>query len=102
LLEEPLEGPLHGLVDVEVAVPIDSQRGGIRATLESAPDAPLSKVLVRMQGAKKGLIINSRDLCGATSKANVSLTGHNGKEASANPVMKAECGGTRKHKAHRR
>jgi hypothetical protein len=116
LLETPLEGPvylrssnhklpdlvfdLHGLVDVEVAVRIDSQKGGIRATLESAPDAPLSKVVVRMQGAKKGLIINSRNLCGAASKANVAFIGHNGKEASANPVMKAECGGARGHKRH--
>jgi hypothetical protein len=46
-----------------------------------------------MQGQKKGLIINSRDLCGATSKANVEFTGHNGKVLSAKPVMRAECGG---------
>lgn len=69
LLEEPLQGPvylrssnhklpdlvfdLHGLVDVEVSVRIDSAHGGIRATLEDSPDAPLSKVLLKMQGAKK-------------------------------------------------
>jgi hypothetical protein len=109
LLDEPLEGPvylrssshklpdlvfdLHGLVDVEVATRIDSSHGGIRATVEDAPDAPLSKVLLNMQGQKKGLIINSRDLCGATSKANVEFTGHNGKVLSAKPVMRAECGG---------
>jgi hypothetical protein len=109
LIEDPLEGPvwlrssnhklpdlvfdLHGLVDIEVGVRIDSEKGGIRASLESSPDAPLSKVLLKMQGAKKGLIINSRNLCGAPSKANVDFVGHNGKEASANPVMQAECGG---------
>jgi hypothetical protein len=109
LLETPLEGPvwlrssnhklpdlvfdLHGLVDVEVATRIDSEKGGIRASLESAPDAPLSKVVLKMQGAKKGLIINSRNLCGARSKANVDFVGHNGKEAGARPVMQAECGG---------
>jgi len=109
LLETPLEGPvylrssnhklpdlvfdLHGLVDVEVATRIDSQKGGIRATLESAPDAPLSKVVLKMQGAKKGLIVNSRNLCGAVSKANVDFVGQNGKEASATPVMRADCGG---------
>jgi hypothetical protein len=114
LLDEPLEGPvylrssshklpdlvfdLHGLVDVEVATRIDSSHGGIRATVEDAPDAPLSKVLLNMQGQKKGLIINSRDLCGATSKANVEFTGHNGKVLSAKPVMRAECGGGRKGK----
>lgn len=123
LLEEPLEGPvwlrssnhklpdlvfdLHGLVDIEVTVRIDSQKGGIRASLESAPDAPLSKVVVKMQGAKKGLIVNSRNLCGHSSKANVDFVGQNGKEASANPVMRAECGrngtnGTNKRRHGRR
>jgi hypothetical protein len=117
LLEEPLEGPvwlrssdhklpdlvfdLHGLVDVEVATRLDSAKGGIRATVEDSPDAPLSKVVLRMQGAKKGLIINSRDLCARKSRANVEYTGHNGKQAKANPIMRAQCGGKRRHKADR-
>jgi hypothetical protein len=118
LLDTPLEGPvwlrssshklpdlvfdLHGLVDIEVATRIDSAKGGIRASLENLPDAPLSKVILKMQGGKKGLIVNSRNLCGATSKANVEYTGQNGKEAKATPVMKPDCGGKRKHKrAHR-
>jgi hypothetical protein len=112
LLEEPLAGPvwlrssdhklpdlvfdLHGLVDVEVATRLDSAKGGIRATVEDAPDAPLSKVVLRMQGAKKGLIINSRDLCARKSRANVEYTGHNGKQSKANPVMRPQCGGKRK------
>jgi len=116
LLDTPLEGPvylrssshklpdlvfdLHGLVDIEVAVRIDSAKGGIRATLEDAPDAPLSKVELRMQGAKKGLIINSRDLCGSVNRANVEFTGQNGKQFKANPEMKPDCGGGRKRERH--
>ncbi|HMJ71909.1 MAG TPA: hypothetical protein VK471_00945 [Solirubrobacterales bacterium] len=112
LLDEPLEGPvylrssthklpdlvfdLHGLVDVEVATRIDSVNGGIRATIEDAPDAPLSKVVLQMQGAKKGLIINSRNLCGAKYRADVRVVGHNGKELNVNPVMRADCGKGRK------
>ncbi|MET0305235.1 MAG: hypothetical protein ABW196_03280 [Solirubrobacterales bacterium] len=113
LLDEPLAGPvylrssnhklpdlvfdLHGLVDVEVATRIDSFKGGIRAKVESAPDAPLSKVVLQMQGAKKGLIVNSRNLCGAKSKANVEFSAHNGKQLTAKPVMRADgCGGKRK------
>ncbi|HKB50361.1 MAG TPA: hypothetical protein VKC63_02890, partial [Solirubrobacterales bacterium] len=117
LLDTPLEGPvylrssnhklpdlvfdLHGLVDIEVATRIDSAQGGIRATVESTPDAPLSKVLLRMQGGKKGLIVNSRNLCGAVSRANVEFSGQNGKQSTANPVMRADCGGKRKHKRSR-
>jgi hypothetical protein len=114
LLDEPLAGPvylrssnhklpdlvfdLHGLVDVEVSTRIDSANGGIRATVESAPDAPLSKVVLQMQGAKKGLIINSRNLCGAKAKANVEFNAHNGKVSKSNPVMQAQCGGARKRR----
>jgi hypothetical protein len=54
-----------------------------------------------MQGAKKGLIVNSRDLCGSTNKANAQFEGQNGKEASLDPVMRADCGGARKHR-HKR
>jgi hypothetical protein len=117
LLDEPLEGPvylrssshklpdlvfdLRGLVDIEVATRIDSAQGGIRATLEDLPDAPLSKVFLKMQGAKKGLIVNSRNLCGAKSKADVQLSGQNGKQAGLRPLMEVECGGAPRHK-HRR
>jgi hypothetical protein len=120
LLDTPLEGPvylrssshklpdlvfdLHGLVDIEVSVRIDSAHGGIRATLENSPDAPLSKVDLRMQGAKKGLIINSRNLCGSTNRANVEFSGQNGKQLTANPVMRPDCGAkqNRKHRRHSR
>jgi hypothetical protein len=119
LLDEPLEGPvflrssnhklpdllfaLHGLVNIEVDVRIDSSHGGIRATLEDAPDATLSKVVLRMQGAKKGLIINSKNICAGKNRANVLATGHNGKQFHTHPVMRAQCGHKRKraHKRHR-
>ncbi len=117
LLDEPLQGPvwlrssnhklpdlvfdLHGLVDVEVSTRIDSAKGGIRASLEDSPDAPLTKVVLRMQGGKKGLIINSRNLCGSKSRANVQSAGHNGKQSKANPVMRPQCAGKHKTKRHR-
>jgi hypothetical protein len=104
LLDEPLQGPvylrssnhklpdllfdLHGLVDIEVATRIDSIKGGVRASVDQIPDAPISKVVLRMQGAKKGLIINSRDLCASTNRANAQFTGQNGKEFQARPELR--------------
>jgi len=118
LLDEPLQGPvylrssshklpdlvlvLHGLVDIEVDIRIDSARGGIRATLEDTPDAPISRVLLRMQGAKKGLIVNSRNLCAHPSRANVLAAGHNGRREHTKPVMRARCGKHKRHEKHRR
>ena len=109
LLAEPLSGPvylrssdhnlpdfvadLHGLIDVEAIARIDSVRGGIRASFEAVPDAPLTKVVVRMQGAKKGLIVNSTDLCAKRHRANAGFAAHNGRRYSANPAVSASCGG---------
>ncbi|HWM63043.1 MAG TPA: hypothetical protein VNP96_03540 [Solirubrobacterales bacterium] len=94
LLDEPLEGPaylrssdnllpdlvfaLRGIVEIEQAARIDSIKGGIRATFPSVPDAPISKVVVNMQGGKKGLIVNSRDLCAGPSRANLDFSAQNG------------------------
>ena len=121
LLDEPLEGPvylrssnhnlpdfvaaLHGLVDIETVARIDSKNGGIRATFTNLPDAPLTKVVVNMQGGKKGLIVNSTNLCAKTQRANASYTAHSGKQASGKPVVKAlKCKKTKskKHKRHAR
>jgi hypothetical protein len=116
LLDQPLEGPvylrssdhnlpdfvadLHGLVDFEAVARIDSIKGGIRATFEGLPDAPITKVVVQMQGAKKGLIVNSRDLCVHKSHANIQMSGHNGRHHTSKPLMRASCGKARA--AHRR
>jgi hypothetical protein len=107
LLSEPLEGPaylrssnhnlpdlvfsLHGLVDFEAVARIDSKNGGIRASFTGVPDAPISKVVVDMQGASKGLIVNSTNLCGQKHRANVRLDAHNAKRLTIEPVMQARC-----------
>jgi hypothetical protein len=119
LLDEPLEGPvflrssnhnlpdfvasLHGLVDVEAVARIDSKHGGIRATFNTIPDAPLTKVVVQMQGAKKGLIVNSTNLCAGPHRADARFAGHNGKRAMRKPEVGASgCGKGRtgSHKRH--
>jgi hypothetical protein len=113
LLDEPLSGPvylrssthelpdfvadLHGTVDVEAVAKIDSVDGALRATFTKVPDAPLSKVIVSMQGAGKGLIENSTNLCRGEQRAEARLTAHNAKRQIAHPVTQVECG--RKHPA---
>ena len=109
LLDEPLEGPvylrssnnllpdlvvdLHGQVDVELVGRIDSVKGRIRTSFESVPDAPVTKFILQMQGGKKGLIVNSRNLCASKNRAAVQFTGQNGKRHDFRPVVKADCKG---------
>ena len=119
LLDEPLSGPvylrssnhnlpdfvatLHGIVNVEAVARIDSKKGGIRATFSQIPDAPLSRVIVNMQGGKKGLIVNSKNLCykPKRNRANASFEGHNGRREAIKPLLRAtSC--KAKHKRHRK
>ncbi len=115
LLDEPLEGPvylrssshklpdavlaLHGLVDIEVVARIDSVHGRLRATVEDAPDAPIKRVVVKMQGAQRGLFVNSTDLCVAKHRAQVQLEAQNSKRHAARPVLAVRC--PKKHSGQR-
>jgi hypothetical protein len=108
LLDEPLEGPvylrssshplpdlvaaLHGIVDVDLVGRVDSVNARIRGSFESPPDAPVTKFVLEMQGGKKGLIVNSRNLCAAKSRAIAELSGQNGKLDHTKPeVVAAGC-----------
>ena len=120
LLSQPLEGPvylrssnhnlpdfvaaLHGLIDVEAVARIDSRHGGIRTTFATVPDAPLSRVVVNMQGGKKGLIVNSRNLCHKPGKnrANASFLAHNGRRAAERPLLRVAKCRKAKRKRHTR
>jgi len=117
LLSEPLKGPVylrsssHQLPDLVAALHnnqvdfaldgrIDSVKGGrIRNTFETVPDAPVSKFALEMQGGKKGLLVNSTNLCKSKNRAISEFTGQNGKVYNTNPVFQAQCGG--KGKSHR-
>ena len=89
LLDEPVEGPvylrssnhklpdlvaaLHGIVNVDIVGRIDSFKGGIRSSFETVPDAPVSKFILTMQGGKKGLVVNSRNLCAGNEQGRCRL-----------------------------
>ena len=114
LLEQPLEGrvylrssnhnlpdfvaSLRGLVDVEAVARIDSKNGGIRASFSNLPDVPITKVVVQMQGAKKGLIVNSTDICASEHRADGRFGAHNGKRQTIRPVVGAQGCGKAKRK----
>jgi len=87
-----LEGPASQPIEVDAVGRIDSVRGGIRTTFEGLPDAPLTEVVLRMQGGKKSLLENSRNICRATERATVQMDGQNGKVNDFRPPLQAKCG----------
>jgi hypothetical protein len=108
LLDQPLQGPvymrssshplpdlvmaLRGQIDIDLVGRIDSVKGGIRNTFDLVPDAPVSKFVLEMKGGKKGLLVNSRNLCKSTNRATVKMDGQNGKVHDFRPVLKSSCG----------
>jgi hypothetical protein len=112
LLDEPLQGAVYlrssdnqlpdmvlalkGLVGVEAVGRIDSIGGRIRTTFEGLPDAPITRVELDMQGGKKGLLVNSTDICRGVHRAKADFTGQNGKRRKDGFRVTANCKGRRR------
>jgi hypothetical protein len=110
LLDKPLKGnvylrsssnqlpdmvlDLRGELDVALVGRIDSINGGLRATFDMVPDAPVRKAVLEMKGGKKGLFVNSVDLCRTSKKrATVDMGGQNGKSMRSRPILAVDCAG---------
>lgn len=87
-----LKGPPSLPIEFNLAGRIDSVDGGIRSRFQSIPDVPVSKFVLSMQGGKRGLIVNSRNLCAGVQRGDAHLVGQNGKAHDFNPVLENDCG----------
>jgi hypothetical protein len=127
ILSQPLEGPvylrsnggerqlpdlvaaLHGEeINIDLVGYIDSvsRRNGrgevtsrIRNRFMTVPDAPVTKFVLEMKGGKKGLLVNSTNICVGKHRAEVAFGAQNGRERDFHPALKAECG---KHRRGRK
>jgi hypothetical protein len=114
LLGKPLQGPvylrssnntlpdlvahLEGQVTIDLVGRIDSFRGGLRTTFGKVPDVPVSKFVMTLPGGKKGLLVNSRDLCAKPVKAFIRLRAHNGRKINRQPKLRTPCSTKKKNK----
>ncbi|HEX6152296.1 MAG TPA: hypothetical protein VFZ19_02135, partial [Solirubrobacterales bacterium] len=88
-----LRGPAAQPIKLEAAGRIDSVNGGMRSTFELMPDAPITRVVLEMQGGRKGLLENSRNICAKAYRATVGFTAHNGRTHSLRPKLLVRCKG---------
>jgi hypothetical protein len=117
LLEGPLAGPvylvssnhvlpdlladLNGQVEIQLHGVIKSVKGGrIRTTFAPIPDVPVGKFTLTMQGGKKGLIQNSRNLCTHKYFSKLNFLAQNGKHLTKKklPLGIAGCHGAKSPK----
>ncbi|HEX5593209.1 MAG TPA: hypothetical protein VFX35_07670 [Solirubrobacterales bacterium] len=119
LLDKPLSGPVYlrssdhplpdlvvklgGQLEIHLVGRVDSVRGGIRTSFESVPDAPVTKFVLQMRGGKKGLFVNSTDVCRGSHRATVRMKAQNGRAVDLRPKLvaagcgKKKLGKTKKH-----
>jgi hypothetical protein len=117
LLDQPLSGPvylvssnhvlpdlladLHGQVDVRLHGVVKSVKGHrIQTTFAPIPDVPVSTFTLTMAGGKKGLIVNSSNLCEHKYFSKLNFLAQNGKTFKTNrlPLGVAACGHASKAK----
>ena len=126
LLDGPLKGPvylrssdnllpdlvarLRGQVEVHLVGRIDTVKGRIRNTFDTVPDVPVSRFMLTVRGGKKGLLVNSRNLCKAQKgkgkgapkiRAIARFKAQNGKKRNMRPKLRTPCG-KKKGKAGKR
>jgi hypothetical protein len=120
LFDEPLRGPVYlrsstsrlpdlvaSLRSGEVRIVVEGKigpgrRGGIRAFFDELPDAPINRFTMTLSGGKRGLLVNSANICKAPPLATVSALGQNNLGARFSSVLRGQCAKGTKGKGGKR
>jgi hypothetical protein len=71
---------LRGQVNVQLHGVISTAKGRIKNVFYPVPDVPVSRFVLTMKGGKRGLLVNSRDLCARPSFSFMNFKAQNGKK----------------------
>jgi hypothetical protein len=77
-----------------------SEVSRIRTRFMNLPGAPVSRFVLQLAGAKKGLLQSSANLCKAPDIAQVKTTAQNGKTYDTEPAVANDCSKGTRHAAH--
>ena len=74
-----------------------SKDGGIYVYFESLPDAPITRFVMTLDGGRRGLLVNSSNVCTSPPTATVSALGQNNVGARFDTVLRGQCKRRRGH-----
>jgi hypothetical protein len=83
---------LKGQFRIVLVGKVDAVKGRIRTIFEPVPDAPVTKFTLKLNGGKKGLLVNSTNLCAKPRRVSLQLRGQNGRPYNTNPAIATSCG----------
>jgi hypothetical protein len=117
LLDEELKGPvylvssdhelpdmlvdLQGQVDIRLRGVISSSKARLKTVFSGVPDVPVSKFVLSMKGGKKGLLVNSRNLCLKPNFSVLRFKAQNGKKLRKKKLPLRTPGCRHAHKKHK-
>jgi hypothetical protein len=108
LFDEPLRGKVYlrsssnpvpdlvaslrsGSIRIVLAGRIGSAKGGIRVFFDGVPDAPISRFTMTLFGGKRGLLVNTSNICASPPLATVRALGQNDRGASFTSRLRGQC-----------
>ncbi len=71
---------LRGQVNIRLRGVISASKARLKTVFPTVPDVPVSKFVLTMKGGKRGLLVNTRDLCGKEVVSYLNFEGQNGKK----------------------
>jgi hypothetical protein len=83
---------LDGAIRLEIVGRVDSVHKQLRVTFNGIPDAPMARFGLTLDGGRRGLLVNTIDLCRSQPRVNVLIDAHNGRHKVLHPRVKAACG----------
>jgi hypothetical protein len=123
LLDDPLKGPvylvsssnllpdlvadLRGQVDIQLHGVISTKKARTKTVFAPVPDVPVSKFVLNLAGGKRGLLVNSRNLCARPAFSFLNFKAQNGKKLKKKklrlqtPSCKGKMGSKKGAKGHR-
>jgi hypothetical protein len=93
---------LHGQVNVRLRGVISSAKERLKTVFFPVPDVPVSKFTINMKGGRKGLLVNSRDLCNRPNRSVLNFKAQNGKKLRVKKLPLRTPGCRKVNKQHRR
>jgi hypothetical protein len=117
LFDEPLRGSVYlrssdnpvpdlvaslrsGSIRIVLKGKISSAHGGIRVFFGEVPDAPISRFTMTLFGGRRGLLVNSANICASPPLATVRALGQNNRGASFSSRLRGQCRKKGKNKEH--
>jgi hypothetical protein len=82
-----------GAIRIIVEGKIGPAKHGIRAFFDELPDEPLNRFVMTLHGGRRGLLVNSSNLCASPPLAAVKALGQNNKGAIFTTALRGQCGG---------